>query len=157
MLDKFKIKQFIHNAIRLVWGLQGKIASRYGMSEFWISDQLSETKETDFVIYPYLVFMQHLSELSPETHAMIDDEVRRLMDEMRAKGLKGGVSEPVDTLVENVSAAWMKFQTAYRNRVGKGELKALSAKLGAQNNSLLQALDPPRPMIIGDEKVAKIR
>jgi hypothetical protein len=129
--------------VKLVWGLQGKLASRYGMSDNWISEQLNETKETDFVVFPFLVFMQHLSELSPETFAMIDDYVRGILDEMRAEGVKGGVSESVDTLVHNVAGAWLKFETAYRNRVGRGELKALSGSMGAHVNNLSSALDPP--------------
>jgi hypothetical protein len=142
MLDKYRIKKFIHGAIHLAWGLQGKLAAKYGNSEPWLSTLLNENNENDGFVYPYLLFMERLNELSPETFAMIDDEVRRHLDEMRARGIKGRINESVDTLVEGVGVAWLKFQTAYRNRVGRGELKALSAKISAQANNLTDALDP---------------
>jgi hypothetical protein len=151
-MDKFSIKQFVHNAINTVWGLQGRIANRYGKSSYWISDILDERKEIDGFVYGYVLFMERVNELEPEVFAMIDDEVRRILDEMRATGIKGHVSESVDTLVEQIATTHARFLTAYRNRVGKGELKALAAKSSAQYGNLIQALDPPRCIPIGDEK-----
>lgn len=158
MLDKPKIKLFVSQAIHMVWGLAGKLAKDYGNSDYWISDVLSDSSETNGFVYGYLLFMERVAEKSPEACTMIDDEVRRIMDEMRAPNTLGRTSESVDVLLEGVSKAYMQLLTAYRTRQGRGELKALVAKLDAQIGNLLQVLDPPQSIPMGgDKKVRKIR
>jgi hypothetical protein len=152
MLDKFKIKQFVHDAVHMHYGLAAKLAKDYSKTDFWISDLLSSSSETDGFPYAYTVFMERIAEKSPEACAMIDDEVRRIMDEIRMPSAKGGTNESVDVLLEGVGKAYTQLLTAYRTRQGRGELKAVAAKLDAQVGNLLQALDPPKPMLIGDDK-----
>jgi hypothetical protein len=149
MLDKFKIKQFVHDSIHMARGLAAKLAKSYGKSEFWISDILSASSETDGHVYGYLLFMERVAEESPEALAMIDDEVRRIVDELKMPGQSGRSNESVDVLLEAASKAYTQLLTAYRTRQGRGELKAATAKLSAQVNQLMQVLDPPRGRPLG--------
>jgi heat shock protein HspQ len=155
MLDKYKIKQFVHDSILMFRGLAAKLAAKYGKTEFWISDILKPSGETNGFVYPYLLFMERLAELNPEAHAMIDDEVRRINDELRTQGLSGGTNESTDALFSNVHKSYIDLLTTYKNRCGRGEIKARAALLGAHINTLVQTLDVPM-RDTGTDNVRKI-
>lgn len=140
-IKKFEIKKIVQDAVQMKRGVQGKLAEDYGHSEYWASDIFNPASETDGFVYPYLLFMKRLARRSPEGLAMIDDEVRRIVDELRGERPRLTQAPTLDDVLRTVNGAHFDMQTAYRDRRPRREIRALAAKLSAHIGNLLRAID----------------
>jgi hypothetical protein len=91
--------------------------------------------------------MERLARHNPGGHAMLDDEVRRINDEIRfaqAKQVNGNSRLGIDDSMEAIAKAYMKLLTAYRNRCGRAEIKALAVMLNSHLGCLIKSMDMER-------------
>jgi hypothetical protein len=98
---------------------------------------------------PFRHYFRAVARTRPEQAKLYLEDLKSLIPAERPKR---GASETISNALVQVTKSYLGLMTAQGSDADKDELKAHAARLVAHGNQLMQILDPPRPMVIGDKE-----